>query len=269
MSWSSFAFDFLMLGCVFAPLEWLWPLRDRATSLDRYRTDIFHALIGGAIIRGGLIAVLAAAMAALGTSELGTRLPLAVQFLCVLVLSDFAYWIAHRLSHAVPFLWRLHRIHHSSEHLDWLAAFRVHPLDQIINSTIIALPAAIVGFSPLSIILYAAVYRWHAIWLHSNVRLRSLPGLAWLIATPAFHHWHHADEAHAFDRNFGGQLAIWDRLFGTAFLSSGNSAPSRYGVSDPPRESFLAHLIAPFARSSQTTHLAVSGGVVSPTIDLN
>ena len=97
-------------------------------------------------------------------------------------------------------------------------------------------------------LIYSIVYQWHAILLHSNLRV-SLGPLERIIATPQFHHWHHADQPEAYDRNFGGQLVIWDRMFGTAFVA-GSRSPDRFGVSEPPREDFFTHLLAPFTRST-------------------
>jgi sterol desaturase/sphingolipid hydroxylase (fatty acid hydroxylase superfamily) len=113
-----------------------------------------------------------------------------------------------------------------------------------------AVPALLLGFSPLALLIYSVVYQWHSILLHSNVRVSFGP-LEAVISTPRFHHWHHADEPEAYDRNFGGQLVIWDRLFGTAFdpaLNIPGRYPERFGVDQPPREDFFAHILAPFAR---------------------
>lgn len=236
------------IGLVFAGLERLIPARrPPGFTVRRYLTDFLHLSLGGMAIRFGTTAALALALDLLGAPYAQSTLPLAVQFLGVLLFSDLMFWIAHRLCHAIPWLWEFHRIHHSSKHLDWLAAYRVHPIDQIFNSTLIALPALMLGFSPVAILIYLVIYQWHAILLHSNVRV-ALGPLARIVIDPQFHHWHHADQPEAHDRNFGGQLAIWDRLFGTAF-DAASPRPQRYGVDDPPRESFLVHLVSPFGRS--------------------
>jgi sterol desaturase/sphingolipid hydroxylase (fatty acid hydroxylase superfamily) len=235
----------LVIGLVFTPLELLLPARrPPAFRWRRYATDLLHLSVGGLLIRLGTTALLALMLAPLGTRDLAAGLPLWLQVALVLVVSDLMFWLAHRLFHAVPRLWAFHKVHHSSAHLDWLAAYRVHPLDQIVNATIIALPALALGFSPAALLIYGLAYQWHAILLHSNVRV-SLGPLERLVTTPRFHHWHHADHAEAYDRNFGGQLVIWDKLFGTAY-DPPLPRPERYGVDDPPREGFLAHIVTPF-----------------------
>jgi len=236
-----------IIALVFVPLEWLLPdRRPPRFSLRRYRVDVLNALGGGLLIQIGFFAVLAGLLALFPVglfSHSVHGLPLWLQVPGVLVLADLGFWIGHRTVHAVPLLWRFHRIHHSSEHLDWLAAYRVHPVDQIFNSIVIGFPLLLIGFSPEAVAVHALVYRWHAILLHSNVRVNLGP-LRWLVCTPQFHHWHHADQEDAYDRNFGGQLVVWDRLFGTANFAPGK--PERYGVDNPPAENFAAHLIGPF-----------------------
>lgn len=235
------------IGLVFAALEHLIPMRrPPAFTWRRYLTDILHFTVGGIAIRVGTTAAIYFVMVRTGAISGASSVSLWLQVPAIVVLSDLMFWIAHRLCHAVPWLWEFHRIHHSSEHLDWLAAYRVHPVDQILNSTLIALPALLLGFSPAAILIYGVLYQWHAILLHSNVRI-ALGPLARIVTGPQFHHWHHADQPEAHDRNFGGQLVIWDRLFGTAFEPV-SSLPQRYGVDDPPREDFASHLVSPFLR---------------------
>ena len=239
-----------IVALVFVPLEALLPaLRRPGLSLARYRTDLLHALVGGLVIRAGTALLLVLLLPAHGSSTVVSDWPLWAQFAAVLLISDLAFWLAHRLYHAVPLLWKFHRVHHNSEHLDWLAAFRVHPVDQIVNASIIALPTLLLGFSPVALALYALLYKWHAILLHSNVAVSFGP-LGWIVTTPQFHHWHHANQVEAYDRNFGGQLTIWDRLFGTAYESD-RPRPERYGVDNPPPESFVSHMVLPFMRGKQ------------------
>ncbi|MBL4752899.1 MAG: sterol desaturase family protein [Flavobacteriales bacterium] len=119
-----------------------------------------------------------------------------IQAIEVVVLSDFLIYWGHRLQHNVPFLWRFHKVHHSAEHLDWLAAHREHPLDSIYTIGIINLPAFVLGF-PLETIAGLIAFRgiW-AIYIHSNVRLPLGP-LRMLIGSPELHHWHHDLDRHA------------------------------------------------------------------------
>ncbi|MCT2400650.1 sterol desaturase family protein [Novosphingobium mangrovi (ex Huang et al. 2023)] len=237
---------------VFLPLELVLPARRAGWGgWQRIRTDLLHVFVGGMAIRFGT-ALLAVALLFPFRIETAIDLPLWLQVPAVLVLCDLMFWLAHRLFHAVPVLWRFHAIHHCSEKLDFLAAFRVHPVDQIVNSTIIAAPVVLLGFSPEALAIYAVAYKWHALLLHSNVRL-SLGPLDALIATPAFHHWHHADQPDAYDRNFGGQLLIWDRLFGTLNWRGG-TFPETYGIEENLPENYISHMVAPFVPSKEPAY---------------
>ena len=234
-----------VIGLVFIGLERLRPARrPPVPRWRRYATDFLHLTLGGLLIRGGTVAVLAWLLAGVHVTKWGATLPVAIQFLAVLALSDLMIWLVHRTFHAVPFLWEFHKIHHSSRHLDWLAAYRVHPVDQIADTVLAALPVLLLGFSPAVVIAYAVVYQWHSVLLHSNVAV-SLGPLERVISTNRFHHWHHAGHPEAYDRNFGAQLVIWDKLFGTVHRPA-QPRPDRFGVDDAPKESFIAHLLWPF-----------------------
>lgn len=241
----------LALAVIFTPLEQLLPAGTRDWSPRRLLTDVLHLLVSGAMIRWGCVVAAVAIGWAIGQAAPGgmgqavRSQPTWLQFAELFVLSDLCFYAAHRLVHSVPWLWRFHEIHHSSEHLDWLATYRVHPVDQILNSTIIALPSLVFGFAPLALLIYALVYRAHALLLHANIRLDFGP-LKWVIASPHYHHWHHANEPAAYDRNFGGQLVIFDWLFGT--LNMPAHRPAAFGVVAPVPVTFLGQLAHPFRR---------------------
>jgi sterol desaturase/sphingolipid hydroxylase (fatty acid hydroxylase superfamily) len=150
----------------------------------------------------------------------------------------------------VPALWRLHRVHHSSEQLDWLATSRGHALDQAFGLLLMAVPALALA-APTeggAVITFLYVYPFV---VHANVRIR-LGGLERLVVSPWFHHWHHAEDAAGHDRNFATLLTLWDHLFGTAARIEG--FPDSYGISDSELAGgdFLTHLATPFRRRAGT-----------------
>jgi sterol desaturase/sphingolipid hydroxylase (fatty acid hydroxylase superfamily) len=153
--------------------------------------------------------------------------------------------------HAVPFLWRFHAIHHSSEKLDWLAAHRVHPVDQVITKSASIVPLFALGFSEAAIAFWGIVYQWQSVYVHANCRI-GLGPLGWLVATPHFHHWHHANHKEAWDRNFAGQLPFIDALFGTLYLPAGRM-PERYGIDEPVPEHYVQQLLHPILPPSAGT----------------
>jgi sterol desaturase/sphingolipid hydroxylase (fatty acid hydroxylase superfamily) len=127
--------------------------------------------------------------------------------------------------------------------MDWLATHRVHPVDQVMTNTFSLMPIFMCGFSATSVAIYLAVYQVHALLLHSNVRIRFGP-LKWLIASPEYHHWHHANQREAYDRNFASQLAIIDVIAGTAFLPK--RLPETYGLTEPMPELYHQQFLHPF-----------------------
>ena len=159
----------------------------------------------------------------------------------VVFLSDFAIYWGHRLQHRVGFLWRFHSIHHSAEHLDWLAAHREHPIDTIYTVGLINLPAFVLGF-PLSTLIALIAFRgiW-AIYLHSNVRLPIRP-LRWLIGAPELHHWHHDRARDA--GNYANISPLMDILFGT--YRCPDHEPACFGIDEPISQNYLGQMLHPF-----------------------
>jgi len=242
---------FLVAAFVFIPLERLFAAHKAQKLLrDGWANDLVYVFVNGILIRIGLLLAVVAILtvgalvvpASLRAAVAGQ--PLWLQLIEVLLLADLGFYLAHRAFHAVPALWRLHAIHHSIEEMDWLAAARVHPIDQIITKSASLLPCFALGFSEWAIGAFALLYFWHSMLLHSNIRLGFGP-LKRLIASPDFHHWHHARDREGWDRNFAGQLALWDYLFGTAHLPAGRR-PQAFGVADPVPRGYAAQLIHPF-----------------------
>lgn len=246
----------LLFALIFVPLEHLLPIHEKAKMMRRgCATDLLHFFFSGVVIRIGLFLVILAAMRIGMTIVPGSwqdtlrRWPIWVQIPLVVVISDLGFYLAHRLMHVSPTLWKFHAVHHSSEELDWLASFRVHPVDQVLVKGSALLPVFALGFSELAIGVAALFYQWHALFLHSNIRIPFGP-LRWIFATPEFHHWHHANEREAWDKNFSSQLPIWDILFGTAHLPG--RMPTVYGVDDEVPDGYLGQLAYPFLKTQST-----------------
>lgn len=163
----------------------------------------------------------------------------------LLVFEVGAYW-GHRWAHTFPLLWRFHAVHHSSEHLDWFAASRLHPVDQTFIRLCGILPVYLLGFTKETFAFLIGIEGLLAIFIHANVRLR-FGWLEWLIATPVVHHWHHANEGAATNnRNYGGLFPLVDWMFGTLLLP--RRFPEKYGIDEPMPAGYLGQLAAPFQR---------------------
>lgn len=240
----------IILACVFIPLERLVPLHAEQGMFRRnWANDLFYLIFNGFVIRAGFTALVGGIMATYrvyidhdATAWVRDQ-PIWLQAIAVIVIADIGYYAAHRTFHAVPFLWKFHAVHHSIEQMDWLASHRVHPVDQILSSAMQLLPIFFLGFSPAAVAIYLAVYQAHALLVHSNVRLNFGP-LRYLFASPAYHHWHHANQPEAYDRNFAAQLSIIDVVAGTMFMPKHN--PDRYGLTEPMPPLYHQQMLHPF-----------------------
>jgi sterol desaturase/sphingolipid hydroxylase (fatty acid hydroxylase superfamily) len=247
-----FGLKAIFITClVFVPLERLFAMHpDQKVVRRGWANDLVFLFFNGILIKLGLLAVIAAsifvAAQIVPASVRATvgNLPYWVQIPLVIVLSDLGFYWTHRMVHAVPWLWRFHAIHHSIEELDWLAAARVHPVDQILTKGISLVPLVALGFSEWAIGVYAFLYQWQSVLIHANLRIKFGP-LRWLFASPEFHHWHHSNDREARDKNFAGQLSFLDTLFGSLYLPRGQ-VPTTYGLDQPMPQRYLPQLIYPF-----------------------
>lgn len=171
-----------------------------------------------------------------------SALPPAAQLIAGFLLFDLAIYWAHRWAHEVPMLWRFHQIHHSPENMDWVSGFRNHPFDgAILAPPFVFLLAA--GFDPRVPGALAVAQVVTGLFLHANVRWRLRP-LQRFIATPEFHHWHHANEPLARNTNYAAFLPVWDSLFAT-YRVPADRRPSVYGVDARLPAGILAQLSYP------------------------
>jgi sterol desaturase/sphingolipid hydroxylase (fatty acid hydroxylase superfamily)/protein-S-isoprenylcysteine O-methyltransferase Ste14 len=240
-----------ILACIFIPLERLLPLHPEQRILRRdWLNDLVYVLVNGFVIRAGFTVVAGAFM--LGITYLFGQnsilwtgaLPIWVQVVLVIIIADIGYYTAHRISHSVPILWKFHSVHHSIEDMDWLATHRVHPVDQIFTNTLSLLPIWTMGFSLEALMIHQLIYHAHALLLHSNLRIKFGP-LKWLVASPEYHHWHHANERDAYDHNYAAQLSVIDVIAGTMFMPV-KRRPKSYGLNEPMPRLYPLQLIYPF-----------------------
>jgi sterol desaturase/sphingolipid hydroxylase (fatty acid hydroxylase superfamily) len=239
------------LFLLFVPLEKLFALRPQKVFRRGLLTDLTHLLVNNlfsTVAAVALVVVAAIPLIWLRALNIVGALPTAAAVaVAVPMLFVGQYW-GHRLTHMVPFLWRFHAVHHSIEAMDWVAAGRLHPLDQAFTQAFTVLPLVILGYGGGTFAGVAVFVTLLAIFQHANVRLR-FPGIRWVINTPEWHHWHHAIDPEARDKNFG--LPIVDRIFGTAFMPKGRR-PQGFGIPDPvPQVGYLRHLAYPFTAGAR------------------
>jgi sterol desaturase/sphingolipid hydroxylase (fatty acid hydroxylase superfamily) len=173
--------------------------------------------------------------------------PFLLQLAELLVLADLLGYAAHRLFHGAT-LWRFHAIHHSSEDLDWLAATRLHPVNEIGTRLMQIVPLYLLGFRGKPLAALVPVLTFYALFIHANLRWDFGP-LRYVIASPVFHRWHHTSEEEGLDRNFAGMFPWIDALFGTLYMPRGVQ-PQRFGVTgERVPATLLAQLAYPFRRA--------------------
>ena len=242
---------FLAAMLIFVPLETLVP-RQRGQKILRqfWQIDTAYALFAGILIATGMTALFVGSerlFAPLIDEGIRTAIrgqPVVLQAIELIVIADVGYYLIHRLFHEVPALWRFHAVHHSIEEMDWLAAYRVHPIDQILTRGVSLLIPLALGYSGAAFAIFGFFFSWHSALKHSNVKVSFGP-LRWILATPTYHHWHHANQAEARDKNFAGQLPLIDLLFGTAIMKE-KEGPTVYGTDHPLPAGFMAQLAEPF-----------------------
>jgi sterol desaturase/sphingolipid hydroxylase (fatty acid hydroxylase superfamily) len=236
---------------IFVPLERVFALHRHQRILRRgWRADIIHFLftrtlsdICTFVIVGALLVLVHWFVNPAFQATVASQNRL-LQFAEAVVIANIGGYTGHRLSHAVPFLWRFHSVHHSISEMDWLAAARVHPLDQMVTKALTIVPLYILGFSKATFGVYIGLATFHAVFIHANLAIKFGP-LRWLIGTPEFHHWHHSADPEAHNKNFAGELPLLDLLFGTFYLPKG-LMPATYGTSEPVPNGYFGQLLHPF-----------------------
>jgi sterol desaturase/sphingolipid hydroxylase (fatty acid hydroxylase superfamily) len=134
-----------------------------------------------------------------------------------LVAMDFVIWLQHVMVHAVPLLWRLHRVHHADLDYDVTTGARFHPVEIVLSLLIKFAIILMLGPPTVAVILFEVILNGMAMFNHGNVRLPEAVDrpLRLLLVTPDMHRVHHSVEDDEANSNFGFNLSIWDRLLGT------------------------------------------------------
>lgn len=133
------------------------------------------------------------------------------------IAMDFVIWLQHVMVHAVPLLWRLHRVHHADPDYDLTTGARFHPIEIALSMLIKIATIAVLGPPVLAVVIFEVLLNAAAMFNHGNIRLPvGLDRvLRWIIVTPDMHRVHHSVEEDETNSNFGFNLPWWDRLFGT------------------------------------------------------
>jgi sterol desaturase/sphingolipid hydroxylase (fatty acid hydroxylase superfamily) len=217
---------FLGIFALMAVLEALAPRRPVLLGrLRRWPTNLTIVFIDGLCLRAmgamapSLLAVGAASWAAQRHLGLFNHLdaPAWAELLAALLVFDLLVWAQHWAFHRMPVLWRIHRMHHADRDIDTTTALRFHPVEILLSMLIKVAAVLLLGPSAAAVLVFEIVLNGCALFNHANLRLPlGLDrALRTLIVTPDMHRVHHSVHPEEHDTNYGFNLSVWDRLFGT------------------------------------------------------
>jgi sterol desaturase/sphingolipid hydroxylase (fatty acid hydroxylase superfamily) len=247
-----FILDLLGSTLIFVVIEKLFPLYKGQTVFRKeWQTDLKHFAVNHFIVGLALLTVnfllhhLFGRLLSSTFQQYVQHISFVPQLLLCILVADLAQYWTHRAYHEVPFLWRFHAVHHSVKTMDWLAGSRQHMLELIFTRVCVLAPLYVLGFSEGVMNAYIIVVGFQAVFNHANVHLPWGP-LKYVLVTPDFHHWHHASDDEAIDRNYAAHYAFLDYLFGTA-VKSKKKFPEQYGVvGDYMPDGFVRQQLFPF-----------------------
>lgn len=197
--------------------------------------------------------------------------PTWLQWVLTFALLDGAAYVLHRLSHGVPWLWRLHAVHHSDTEVDATTSYRHHPLESLFTAACHVPLLLLLGAPAAAVLAYTLLANVVSVFSHANLRLPMLErALRHMLVTPAFHRLHHAADRQWTDRNFATVFPIFDCLLGTAATRPAHVQQSMtLGLEhfrSAPQQSLGGLLAQPFVAPGERGHPPRES---VPTIDLS
>ncbi|MGR3914469.1 MAG: sterol desaturase family protein [Gammaproteobacteria bacterium] len=231
--------------------ERLFPRRPAQHRKTRWPPNLAIGLLNAVLLLLAPLSAVGASLFAL-FNQFGLcvwlRLPLWHGIILSLLLLDLAIYWQHRLLHAIPPLWRIHRMHHTDTELDVTTALRFHPLEILLSLLLKAALIVLLGAPLLAVIAFEILLNGIAMFNHANLRLPPLADavLRFVWVTPDMHRIHHSVRRREHDTNYGFNLSVWDRLFRSYTRHPRDShAAMRLGQPDfrAPRESRLLNLL--------------------------
>jgi sterol desaturase/sphingolipid hydroxylase (fatty acid hydroxylase superfamily) len=181
----------------------------------------------GLVVLNSLLLRLLFPLAAVGMAEFAAAngwgllnhfaVPTWVAVPLAVIALDFVIWLQHVIVHAVPALWRVHRVHHADLDYDLTTGVRFHPIEIALSMVIKLAAIDVLGAPVLAVVIFEVLLNATSMFNHGNIRLPAALERAWrwIVVTPEMHRVHHSVEDDETNSNFGFNLPWWDRLFGT------------------------------------------------------
>jgi sterol desaturase/sphingolipid hydroxylase (fatty acid hydroxylase superfamily) len=268
---ASLAFDvyrlsiwLVLLAIVFIPLERLCAQRKQPIFRRELLVDLGYYFLNSLLPKVLLILPMSIVAWSVhhfipGVLSWAASIPTGTRFLLTILVGELGTYWGHRWSHEIPWMWRFHAIHHSAQEMDWLVNTRAHPLDMCYGRLTGLLPIYMLGLAQptadeldLLPVLYALIGTVWSFVVHANISWR-FGFLEKLVATPAFHHWHHANDGVEYiNKNYATILPGLDILFGTLYLPK--RWPQEYGIEAPTAPDFVGQLLQPLAWQRSDRH---------------
>ncbi|MDX8383008.1 MAG: sterol desaturase family protein [Ghiorsea sp.] len=213
---------FLSIVCLVVVWELILPKRQLSQHKGkRWLSNVLLVGLDAALVK--LVFATGAVGVALWASAHGVgllnmlALPWWVSMVLAVVMLDLIIYWQHRLFHRVPMLWRLHQVHHADRDIDVSTGLRFHPVEIMLSMLIKGVAVLLLGEPVLAVVLFEVVLNGMAMFNHGNIRLpKRLDGLLrLLVVTPDMHRVHHSLLKHETNSNYGFNIALWDRIFGS------------------------------------------------------
>ncbi|MFZ6013493.1 MAG: sterol desaturase family protein [Bacteroidota bacterium] len=240
---------------IFMSLETWIPFLQHSTYRKKQRWHNIGNLIVSFVLNASLSGVIAYSITRANEMQFGLLYQLPISKLLFIIigvmLCDLNGYVAHRLYHKIPLLWRFHRVHHSDIELDSTSALRLHPFEFIFQAATQATVLPLLGVSNVSFVLYSTFAVVLFIVNHCNIKFPQWyeRGVSLVLVTPNWHRVHHSSFQPDTDSNFSDVFTFWDRIFRTQKIRKPEEI--HFGLEemrDPKSQSFLGMLKTPFLK---------------------
>jgi len=253
-----YVFWLAVLSLIVFLLERIRPWREQSVNRPLLLQDMFWLIFNGyllGIIFAPIFKFIDSSMAKgfftvsgniLKEIRFLSKTGLEIQIIIILIIGDFIEWIVHNLLHRVPFLWKLHRIHHSIHTMDWIGNFRFHWTEPLIYHSFRIIPMTILGASWQAILFVSVFATLIGFLNHSNLNISWGP-LKYIFNSPRMHIWHHDVKMHKQSgQNFGIVFSLWDWIFRTAYMPDGQPEKLGYYGDEKLSDNLLKRFFLPF-----------------------